>query len=79
MQVSTSVPCHHDSLDGCIHKVNVRDSHARSNACWKCGGLDHFQKDCKATLNSQAGDRDDTTFSDPNHTVGQMSHTLCLH
>ena len=33
MQVSTSVPCHHDSLEGCVHQVNVRDGQARFNAC----------------------------------------------
>ena len=48
----------------------------RSNACWKCGGLGHFQKDCKATVNPQGGDRDDAALSDTNPTIGQMSHTL---
>ena len=28
------------------------------------GGLGHFQKDCRATLNPQGGDRDDTALSD---------------
>ena len=36
MQVSTSVTCHHDGLGNWVHQVNVRDSHARSSACWKC-------------------------------------------
>ena len=36
MQVSTSVSCHHNGLKECIHQVNVRDSSARSNACWSC-------------------------------------------
>ena len=76
MQVSTSMLCYCDSLDSCIHQVNVRDSHARSNICWKCGGLGHFQKDCKATFNSQVGDIDDTTLPDPSHTIDKMSHTL---
>ena len=76
MQVSPSTPCHHDGLEGCVHQVNVRDSQARSNACWKCGGLGHFQKDCKATLNPQGGDRDDAVLSDTNPTIGQISHTL---
>ena len=44
VQVSSSVSCHHHSREGCEHKVNVRDSQARSNACWKCRGLGHFQK-----------------------------------
>ena len=26
MQVSTSAPCHHNSLEGCVHQVNVRYS-----------------------------------------------------
>ena len=50
MQVSTSAPCHPNGLKGCVHYVNVRDNQARSNACWMCGRLCHFQKDCKATL-----------------------------
>ena len=25
-QVPTRVPCHHDSHEGCVHQVNVRDS-----------------------------------------------------
>ena len=33
-------------------------------------GLGHFQKDCKATLNAQGGDRDGTALSDTNPTVG---------
>ena len=70
MQVSTIASCHHDGLKGCIHQVNVRDSQARSNAWWKCGGLCHFQKDCQATLNSQVGDRDDLALSDTNPTIG---------
>ena len=76
MQVSTSVPCHHDGVNGCIYQVNVRDSHTRPNACWKCGGLDHFQKDYKVTVKSHIGDRDDTTLSDPSHTIGWINHTL---
>ena len=75
-QVSTSESCHHDSLEGCVHQANVRDSGARSNAFWKCGGLGHFQKDCKATLNVQGGDREDAVLSDANSTIGQTSHTL---
>ena len=38
--------------------------------------MGHFQKDCKATLNSQGGGRDDLALSDTNPTIGQMSHTL---
>ena len=75
IQVSTGACCYHDGLDSCVHQVNVGDSHAKSNACWKCGGLGHFQKECKATLNSQAGDKDGTTLSDPSHTIGQISIT----
>ena len=26
MQIFTSAPFHHDSLDGCVHQVNVRDN-----------------------------------------------------
>ena len=48
MQVSTSAPCQHDNLKGCIHQVNVRNSQARSHVCWKCGGLGHFQNNCKS-------------------------------
>ena len=70
MQVSTSVPHHHNGLECCIHQVNVRDSQARSNAFWKCGGLGHFQKDCKATLNPQGCDRDDASLSDANPLIG---------
>ena len=44
MQVSISAICHQNRLEGCIHHVNVRDSQTRSNACWKCGGLGHFQR-----------------------------------
>ena len=51
MQVSTGVYCHQDGLKGCVYQVNVRHSQPRSNAHWKCGGLGHFEKDCKATLN----------------------------
>ena len=76
MQVSNGASYHHNSLEGCVHQANVRDNGARSNACWKCGGLDHFQKDCKATLNPQGGDRDDAVLSDANSTIGQTSHTL---
>ena len=76
MQVSTSAPCHHNGLKGCIHQVNVRDRQARSNACWKCGRLGYIQKDCKATLNLQSGDRDYAALSDTNPTLGQISHTL---
>ena len=50
MQVSTDISCHQEGLKGCVHEVNVSDSRAGSNACWKCGGLGHFQKDCKTTL-----------------------------
>ena len=76
MQVSTSASCHHDVLKGCVHLVSVRDSQTRSNACLTCGGLGHVQKDCKATLNSQVGDRDDLALSDTNPTISQMSHTM---
>ena len=78
MQVTTSVPCHHDSLTGCIHQVNVRDSQARCNAYWKCGGSGHFQKDCKAMLNCQGVDTDEMMHPslDTNPTIGWMSHTL---
>ena len=76
MQVLTSASCHHDGLEGCVYQVIVRDSWARSNACWKCGVLDHFQKGCKATLNSQGDDRGDLALSDTNPTIGKMSHTL---
>ena len=78
MQVSTSVPCHHDNLKGCIHQINVRDSWARSNTCWKCGGLGHFQKDCKVTLNPQCGNRDDKILADTNPAISQRSHTLTI-
>ena len=61
---------------GFVHQVYVRDRQARSNACWKCGGLDQFQKDCKVTLNFQGGDRDHLALSDTNPTISQMSHTL---
>ena len=61
-----------------LHQVNVRDSRARSKACWKCRGLGHFQKDCKATLNFQGGDNDDLALSDTNPTISQMSHTLTI-
>ena len=70
MQISTSVSCHHNGLEGYVH--------ARSNACWKCGGLGHFQKDCKASLNPQGGDRDDAALSDTNPTIGRMSHTVTM-
>ena len=76
MHVSTSVSCQQDRLEGCVHQVNVRDSWTRSNACWKCGGLGHSQKDSKTTLNSQDGNRDDLSLSDTNPTIGWMSHTL---
>ena len=76
MQVSNGPSYHHNSLEGCVHQANIRDSEARSNVCWKCGGLGHFQKDCKATLNVQGGDRDDAVLSDAYLTIGQMSHTL---
>ena len=33
-------------------------------------------KGCKATLNPQGGDRDDTALSDTNPTIGQMNHSL---
>ena len=59
MQVSTGAYCHQEGLKGCEHQVNVRDSRTSSNVCRKCGGLGHFQKDCKATTNFQDGDRDD--------------------
>ena len=38
--------------------------------------MGHFQKDCKATLNSQDDDRDDAALSDTNPNIGRMSHTL---
>ena len=69
MQVSTSVCCHHNGLRSCTHQVNVRDSQARSSVYWKCGELGQFQRDYKATLNPQGGDRDDTALSDTNHTI----------
>ena len=47
-------------------------------ASWNCGGLVHFQKDCKATLNSQGNDRDDLALCDTNPIIGQMSHTLTV-
>ena len=65
-----------DGLKRCVHQVNVRDSRTRSNVWWKCGGLDHFQKDCKDTLNFQGGDRDDLAVTDTNPTIGQMRHTM---
>ena len=70
MQVSTSACCHHNGREGCVHQINVRDSQARSNACWKCGGWSHFQKDCKATLNPQGGDRKDAALPDTNPPIG---------
>ena len=44
MQVSNSESYHHNSLEGCVHQANVMDSEARSNACWKCGGLRQLSK-----------------------------------
>ena len=38
MQVFMGASCHQEGLKGCVHQVNVRDSRARSNACWRCGG-----------------------------------------
>ena len=76
MQVSTGVSCHQDGLEGCVHQANVRDSQGWSNACWRCGGLCHFQKYYKATLNFQCGDKDDLSLSDTNRTISQMSNTL---
>ena len=79
MQVSTSVACHHDDLEGCLHQVNVRDNWTRSNASWKSGGLGHFQKiqkDCKATLNPQGDDWDDAALSDTIPTISKMGNTL---
>ena len=70
MQVSSSVSYHHDCLEGCVHQANVRDCRASSNACWKCRGLGNFQKDCKATLSPQGGDRDDAVLSDANAAIG---------
>ena len=76
MQVSSSSPCYHDSLKACVHQVNARDSQEKCNACWKCGGLGHFQKDCQVNPNPQGGDRDDATLSDTNPAIRYMSHTL---
>ena len=76
MQVSASASCHNDGLKGCIQQAIVRDIWARSNACWIYGGLGHFQKDCKATLNYQGDDRDDTALSDSNPNNGKMIHTV---
>ena len=74
--VSADTSCHQEGLKGSVHQVNVRNSRARFNACWKCGGLGHFQKDCKATLSFQSGDKDNLALSDTNTTISQMSHTL---
>ena len=68
--ISTSAPCHYYGLNSFADQVNVRDSHARSNDCWKCWRLGHFQKDCKATINPQDGDRNDAALSDTNPTIG---------
>ena len=76
MKVFTGVSTHHIGLDRCVHQVNARDSQTRSNACWKCRVLGHFQKNCKAILNSQGSDRDEQALSDTNPTISQMSHTL---
>ena len=63
-------------LKGVYTKLILEVSIARSNACWKCGGLGHFKKDYKAALSFQGGHRDDLACSDINPTVGQMGHTI---
>ena len=64
---------------GAYTKLMLRDSQARSNACWKCGGLAPFQKDCKFTLNSQGGDRDDLALSSQNYYWPNESYLDCLY
>ena len=77
IQVSTDglEQCIQVGRDGYVHKANIKNSRAWSNACWRCGGIGHFHKDCMTTLPSQDGGRKDHSLSDTNPTIGPMSHT----
>ena len=54
----------------------MRDNHVRSNACWRCNSIGHFDKNCTTTPLSLDGHREDKFTSDTSPTINHMSHTL---
>ena len=60
-------------------QVCAPDAHktqqGRSNICWRCVGIGHFNKDCTTTLSSQDSDKKGKS-SDTSLTIGLMSHML---
>ena len=77
MQVSRDVQesCHQEGLNGCVHLMHIKNNKAWSNACWQCGGIVHFHKDCITILPSQDSDKDKSP-SDTSPIIVHTSHTL---
>ena len=59
-----------------VEERHVKDNRAQSNACWRCGGLGHFPKDCITTLPSQDGNKRDQPLSDNIPMICHKNHTI---
>ena len=58
----------------------IKDARARSNACYKCGEVRHFQRDCKydgdKPTDSQQAQGGQTSFDSYDHVVGKWMTNL---
>ena len=67
-------------LDGDDELNLIKDARARSNACYKCGEVGHFQRDCKydgdKPMDSQEAQGGQTSFDSYDPVVGKWMTNL---